>query len=300
MEEIILRQKNAAKPMDGKGFMLGVAGIVLRLAIAQLLINWVIRLTGVGLLNILFYVYAVVLLVAFMRKTVAGYVYTLKRGVLILEKKLGDSTVLVLEIPLSRVVSLRPVYMGERLETSYREVTVIDPQSAPTARVRAAFVCSLLSAHLAKTVAGKRVSERIGEVIVYDDNERLHACTFCPDETMVAALKAQLDEGVYGLDERIEYGRVRTLYGRALERAFPTLYPYVDPLVSAWESAWARDEIDAQKVQKARAKQEKAPKAPKDKRGGKPKKVKDAPAQQEHTDDGAQPGARRRRADRKA
>ena len=84
MEDIIYRQRDAAKALTGKRFLLGVAGIVLRMAIAQIVINLLIRATGEGLLNVLFYIYCVWLLVQFMRRTVASYVYTLKPGVLVL------------------------------------------------------------------------------------------------------------------------------------------------------------------------------------------------------------------------
>lgn len=249
MEEIILQQKEAAKALSGKAFLLSVAGIVLRLAIAQIVVNLLISMTGVGLLNIVFYLYAVWLLVGFMRRTVASYVYTLKRGVVFLEKKLGDSTNSLVEVPLSRVVSMRPVYMAERLETSYRQVTVIDPAARPAVRVRAAFVMSLFSARLARLLAGKRADEQIGYVIVFVEDGQRHACVFRPNEAMCAALEEQLGEA-YGFDERMTQAKAHTLYARALQRAFPALYAYVDPLVKPGDVEWAKREIDAQKAQR--------------------------------------------------
>ena len=107
MHEIILRQHDAARKLDGKGFILGIAGILLRLSVAQIVCNWLITLTGVGLLNLAFYLYAVWLLVMFMRSTVASYVYTLMEDKLVLERKLGDSTITVIEVPFDKVASLR-------------------------------------------------------------------------------------------------------------------------------------------------------------------------------------------------
>ena len=52
MEEIRFQQINAPRPMTGKSFLLGVAAVLLRLAIAQILCNLLITATGVGLLNI--------------------------------------------------------------------------------------------------------------------------------------------------------------------------------------------------------------------------------------------------------
>lgn len=260
MHEIILRQHDAARKLDGKGFVLGIVGILLRLSIAQIVCNGLISLTGVGLLNLAFYLYAVWLLVMFMRSTVASYVYTLMEDKLVLERKLGDSTITVIEVSLDSVAALRPVYMGERLETAYRDVMVIDPAGKPTARVRAAFVLSLISSRLARRVAGKNVEDEIGYVLVYDQNLTRHACVFCPNEEMLKALKERLHER-FGFDERMTHSKIGTLYSRALERAFPALYSYVDPLVKPEDVARAKEQVDADRAErkeKAQAKKEKA------------------------------------------
>lgn len=263
MEEIIIRQRDAAKPLTGKAFLLGVASIVLRLALAQIVINLAITFSGVGLLNIAFYLYAIWLLVSFMRRTVASYVYTLKTGTLVLERQLGDSTSTVVEIPLSSVVSVRPVYAAERLHTTYRQVTVIDPEAKPPVRVRMAFAASLFSAHLARALAGNAAQREVGYVLVYGEAGQRKACVFRPDETMHEALAAALPDA-YGFDERMTHARVRTLYARALERAFPALYAYVDPLVRHEDVAWAEEELAGRKAKKKGGKEAgKAAEAPK-------------------------------------
>ena len=249
MQDIILQQRNAAKPLTGKSFLLSIAGILLRLAIAQIAVNLLIAATGAGLLNIAFYVYAIVLLVSFMRATVAGYVYTLKEGELVLERRLGDSTITLVQIPLDHVVSLREVRMAENLKTTYRQVTHIDPDTKPPLRVRAAFWVSLFSSRLARLLAGKGAQDVIGHVLVYDEGSLRCACTFRPNPEMQDALAQRLGER-YGFDERMTRSRVHTLYARALERAFPALYPYVDPLVKPEDVAWAREEIARQKAEK--------------------------------------------------
>lgn len=249
MQEIIFQQRNAAKPLTGRTFVLSVAGILIRLAIAQLVVNALISLTGVGLLNVAFYLYAVWLLIAFMRETVAGYVYTLKEDVLVLERKLGDSTITVVEVPLSKVASLREMRMGENLHISYRDVMHIDASSRPPLRVRAAFVASLLSRHLAQVLAGKRAQDVIGHVIVFDEGSLRRACTFCPNEELLEKLEEILNER-FGFDERMTHAKAHTLYARALERAFPALYPYVDPLLKHEDVAWAREEIARQKAER--------------------------------------------------
>ena len=249
MQEIILQQHSAAKPLTGKSFLLSIAGILVRLAIAQIAVNLLIVATGMGLLNIAFYVYAILLLVGFMRATVAGYVYTLKEDELVLERRLGDSTITLVQIPLDRVVSLREVCVAENLKTTYRQVTHIDPDTRPPLRVRMAFRVSLLSSRLARLLAGKGAQDVIGHVLVYDEGSLRCACTFRPNQEMLGALAQRLGERC-GFDERMTRGRVHTLYARALERAFPALYPYVDPLVKPEDVAWAREEIARQKAEK--------------------------------------------------
>jgi len=249
MQEIMYRQRDAAKPMTGKTFVLSIAGIIVRLAIVQLVVNLLITLTGMGLLNVAFYLFAVWLLIVFMRSTVAGYVYTLKEDMLVLERKLGDSTITVVEIPLESVVSLREMRMAENLNISYRDVMHIDPKSRPALRVRAAFMVSLFSSRLARLLAGKRTQDVIGYVIVYDAGSLRCARTFCPDENLLGKLKDILGER-FGFDERMTRARANTLYSRALERAFPALYPYVDPLVKPEDVLQAREEIARQKAER--------------------------------------------------
>lgn len=248
MQDIILQQRNAAKPLTGKSFLLSIAGILLRLAIAQIAVNLLIAATGAGLLNIAFYVYAILLLVGFMRATVAGYVYTLKEDELVLERRLGDSTITLVQIPLDHVVSLREVRVAENLKTTYRQVTHIDPDTKPPLRVRAAFGVSLFSSRLARLLAGKGAQDVIGHVLVYDEGNLRCACTFRSNQEMLGALAQRLGER-YGFDDRMTRSRVHTLYARALERAFPALYPYVDPLVKPEDVAWAREEIARQKAE---------------------------------------------------
>lgn len=249
MQEIIFQQRNAAKPLTGKTFVLSIAKILIALTIAQTIVNALITLTGVGLLNVAFYLYAVWLLIDFMRQTVAGYVYTLKEGMLVLERKLGDSTITVVEIPLDKVASLREMRMGENLHISYRDVMHIDACSRPAARVRAAFMASLLSGHLARWIAGKHVMDVIGHVIVFDEGSTRRACTFCPNEALIEKLAEIIPERI-GFDERMTHTKVHTLYARALERAFPTLYGYVEPLLSHEDVAWANEEIERQKAER--------------------------------------------------
>lgn len=247
MEEIIVRQRDAARPLAGRGFLLGVAGIVIRLAIAQLVVNLAITLSGVGLLNVCFYLYAIVVLFTFMRHTVASYVYTLKRETLVLERQLGDSTTSVIEIPLLSVLSVLPVKAGENLRLSYKQVTVIDPAGKPPLRVRIAFPVSLVSARLARALAGKAVQREVGYAVIYQEGGSKKACVIRPNGPLLEALTQALPEAI-GFDERMTHAPLRTLYARALQRAFPALYPYVTPLVHSEDVQWAQEELAGRKA----------------------------------------------------
>ena len=257
MEEIVARQVDRAEGMTGRAFLLGVAGIVLRLALAQIACNLIIAATGAGLVNILFYLYAIWLLIGFMRRTVASYAYTLKAGTLVLQRQLGDSTTTVVEIPLGELISVRPVAAGERLRLCYRQVTVIDPAATPPRRVRAGIVLSLLSARLARAAAGANAAKQVGYAAVYRENGRVKACVFRPDEQMLAAMKQAVGER-FLWDDRMARPKLTTLYARALRRAFPELYPHVSPMISDQDVTWARLEIIRQRERRADQKRGKA------------------------------------------
>lgn len=256
MEEIICMQKNAPKPVTVRRFVMGAAGIVLRLAVAQIAVNAAIALTGVGLLNVLFYVYAVTLIVLFMRATVAGSVYVLKEKTLVLQSLLGDSTSAVVEIPLVRVVSLRPVKRGENLRLHCAQVTTVDPALRPGWRCSLAFAASLLSGRLARLIAGKAADEQVGWVLCFTELRHLRACVFRPDEQMLKALEHILPDA-FEADERLHGERLRSIYARSLQRAFPLLYPHVVPLVSEADVAWAVKEKHRRRRKRAREREEK-------------------------------------------
>lgn len=247
MEEVLAQQHNASKPLTGSAFLRGVALVLMRLAVAQVLVNLAIALSGVGLLNIAFYLYAVGLMVSFMGRTVAGSAYVLRPGTLSLSKMLGDSTTSVVEIPTKDILSVRPVMLGERLECSVRRVTVIDARAAQGARMRLAYGMALFSARLARKIAANREGGLRGYAVVYMEEGKRQACVFLPDEAFLAALTALLP-GRMGFDER-ETGN-ETVMARALERAFPELYPFVNPLLSEERRQQAVETIAAQKAQK--------------------------------------------------
>ena len=250
IEAIVASQKDRPEPVTGKSFLLAVAGVVLRLALAQIVVNLLISATGVGLVNVAFYVYAVWLLASFMRRTVAASAYTLKEHTLYLQKLLGDSTTSGVEIPLHAIRAIRPVAACERLKLSSRQVTVIDARARAPFRARLAFVLSLFSARLARLAAGKDAEAVIGYAIAYVEGGKTRCCVFRPDADFREALAGMLPEA-FGVDDRMEHGPVTTLWARALQRAFPALYPQVKPLVNEQELEQARAEARARRKKPA-------------------------------------------------
>ena len=259
MEEVLAQQRNASKPVTGSAFLRGVALVLIKLAAAQVLVNLAIALSGVGLLNIAFYLYAVGLMVSFMGRTVAGSAYVLRPGMLSLSKMLGDSTTSVVEIPTKDILSVRPVMLGERLECSVRRVTVIDAQAAQGVRMRLCYAVSLFSARLARRIAGDRAQKTRGYAVVYMEEGKRQACVFLPDEAFLGALSALLP-GKVGLDERAPGNE--TVMARALERAFPALYPFVSPLIAPEREQAAREELTRQRARKKRRTSGKKPDKP--------------------------------------
>lgn len=127
-------------------------------------------------------------------------------------------------------------------------------------RVRAAFILSLVSSRLARLAAGKNIEKVIGHVVVFDENHTRRACVFCPNQEMLKALEERLCER-FGFDERMTHARIHTLYSRALERAFPALYAYVDPLVKPEDVSWAKEQVEADRAKRKAEAQEKKAKA---------------------------------------
>lgn len=255
MNEIIATQHDRAKPLTGKTFLLSVASIVLRLAAAQIAVNLAISLTGLGLLNVLFYAYAVWLLFGFMRRTVASYTYTLKTDVLILQRRLGDSTTTLIEIPLEKIRAIRPVRFGEDMRLYYKQVTFFDPACRPSWRVRAAFMLSYVSAHAARAAAGKKAGEQAGYAMVFEEDGALRCCVLQPNEKLCAALEGACE--CFGADDFAGREPLSGVRARCLQKAFPELYPHVRPLMDPAQVEAAHRELAGRREKRKAVKAEK-------------------------------------------
>ena len=290
MKEQDIRQVIRPAGLSGKKFFLSVAVILAELAVSQLVFNLLITLTGIGLLNVLFYIFAVWLLLCFMRGTVAGNTYQLTEDSLILERQLGDSPVSVVSIPRSAVLSIRPAFCGEDLRVSYEQVTYIRKAVQPSFRMKLAFLVAGFSAAEARKLAGSEANRQSGYVIAFTEGQRSRACVFDPDEKMLAGLQTAFGERM-GWDDRLARPQVESLRGRALQRAFPERYPNVKPLISQEEETWEagqaemrREKKQAQLEEKAQreAAQAAARKNIQGKKTGLPKKAKPGKKAEEH------------------
>ncbi len=240
MNNVLQEQWQRPEPMDGRQFVLAVCSIALRLAVCILLVNLLIGLTGQGLLNLLFYIYAVALLLRFMRRRLTSSRVVLKEKEIIFERHLGDSPTSVVSIRREDVVSVRPHRLDEHLKLIYHNVTVFGKDLGTPLRMQAAFLVSLFSARLAGVIAGKLAGREQGMLLVYREKEKRSCVIFSPDASMQEALAAWLADG-YLRDDRMDRPPVANLAGRCLARAFPEAYPHVAPLVSAQDTAWAEE-----------------------------------------------------------
>lgn len=266
----LARQKNCPERLSGKAFVLAVSAIALRTAAAQIALGVMVSLTGLWWLDWALYAYLLWQLLHLLRRTVAVSEYVLTRDTLYLRRMLGDYVTASVEIPLEQVQAIRPVAAGERLKLSVGSVRVMDRAAQSPLRVRAAIWLSLVSARLARLAAGGREGEMIGHAVVYRQGRRSCACVIRPDEQMLCALACACE--ACGKDERAAAAGV---FARALQRAFPALYPHVLPLTDAAELAQANEEI-ARRRELSRARKAQAHKVRSSKKRGKQDKKQSA------------------------
>lgn len=275
MDEIIETQRECAKPLTRKDFLVSVAAIVLRLTVMQLTVYFAILLTGVNALNLAVYAYACRLLWLFLRRVTASYFYTLKTQTLVLQRRIGDSTTGLVEIPLKHIRAVRPVCFGEDMRLYDRRVTTIDSACRPPLRVRAGFALSRISAHAARAAAGKLAYQRAGYVVVYEESGALRYCLFRPKAQLCAALADALGSA-FGADDLEGTKPLDGVYARCLQKAFPELYPHVRPMMDPTQVEAARREL-AERRQKRKTKKEARPSCAARKKSGEKHEVHDDP-----------------------
>ena len=247
-ERQAIRQEIRPQRTTAKGFVLSCAGIMLRLAVCQLICVLLAKLLEAPALNALVLLYAAALLLSLLKKKTAGCVYELAEDKLILSRTMGDRRTRALEIPLEAILAVRTAAAGERLRVSYKRVTDARVRGK-SLRMRTAYAAALVSAGLARMIAGGREAQEDGVAVAFTEGSGVHAGVFAPDPGFSAALQEAVGER-WGWDDRMARPHVQALWGRALERAFPGLYPNVVPLVTAEESAWAKEQHAAAKARR--------------------------------------------------
>lgn len=294
-EASLIRQKNAPKPLSGWKALILLSRVMVYLAVGQMVIHLAAHLTGMPALYMLMYVLIVWIFSAMVKDAAASCSYTLRKDELVLQRQMGDVITVQEHIPLDRIRVVRALGRAEDLALYTRRVRAIDRQCAAGVRMRAAFAASLLSARLARLIAGKRAKEQSGYAIIYGAGKESAACVFRPNEEMLTALREAVPQA-FESDERAQGERLSTIRARALQRAFPEAYPYVLPLVDEAELAWAR-ELKAHKKRGKQAKKENKPKRAAKEKKRSPKDAQAAVMPPEAKEDAQteQPEGRRRR-----
>ncbi len=255
--------------------------MVLELSLFQTGVNLVSAATQISMAGLAMYPLTAAVLLAFMRRQIASARVVLGERTLVLERRLGDRVTQMREIPLRRILSVRPFVQGEDLRLIYRSVSVMDDGARRSPRVNLGMFLSGLSGRLARKVAGGEAFLEAGMVVVYQDEEDLRACTFVPDERMKQALGAALGDA-YLRDDRLGRPQVLSMKGQLLEHAFPEIYRHCAPLVTPEDLAWAARERENSRKRREERREARLRRAEREQglRSGKeaaPKKKKAAP-----------------------
>ncbi|MBQ8094778.1 MAG: hypothetical protein IJ242_14580 [Clostridia bacterium] len=303
MSEVICEQVIRQETLTQKEFILEVVRIILRLAIAEIVTSALSYLTGMGIVRIAFYVYAIAEVFRFLWRILASDRYVLMNDRLILERRIGETVLGGVSIPLKQILSIREHLAAESTGVSYAHTAHFLRQSETPLRVSAGRILALLSARLAIRVAGNDATKPCGLLLSYHEGGKVKACLFEPDAGMLSALSEMAGERM-GLDDRLARPRLKTFAARSLARAFPEIYPHVQPLITPDDIAWADEqqvlrkaEREARKAEKkaieerrkAAEERQRQARTGRKKGGGKKTAKKDAPAVKEAPQEVQQP-----------
>lgn len=256
MSGILQEQVNRPERMDPKTFLMTLVRMVLRLAVAQIVVTILVFVLKAPVLNFLFYAYAVAEVVIILRQILASDRYVLTASGLLLERRMGDMVLHSVNVPTDQMVSVREYAAGEKLPVSYAHVTEFRRQAKVPLNVRLGRGLAVFSARLARRCAGTAAGNPCGLVLAYYEGNKVKACTFEPDAGMLEALGKVLGERM-GTDDRLARPHLRTFMARTQARAFPELYPHVLALVTPQDEAWAEAFEKKRKQEQARKKAQK-------------------------------------------
>ena len=242
--------------LDTKAFVMAVVRIILKLAIAQIAAAVLVFLTGIRALNFLFYAYAIAEVVRFLQRVLASDRYVLTPERLTLQKRLGETVIKEVTVPMEQLIAIREHMAAERLRISYAHVDVFLRQTEMPLRVRAAQRLAYVSARLARRAAGTAAGQPVGLVLAYHDGEKVKACVFEPNAGLMETL-TMLAGGMIGQDDRMGRPYLKSFRARSLARAFPEQYPHVLPLITSEDLEW----MDETKAKREKSREEKRAKA---------------------------------------
>ena len=249
MNEILAEQVNRAEHFDSRSFFMTVIRMVLRLAAAEICTTVLVFFLKISLLKVLFYAYAIAEVLFFLRQILASDRYVLMPDRLLMERRMGDMVMFSLALPVDRIAAVREYAAGEKLSVSYAHVSEFRRQANVPFRVRIARGVAVISSRLAVLCAGTAVQNPCGLVLAYYEGIKVKACTFEPDAGMLRALEDVLGDRM-GTDDRLARPHLRTFMARIQARAFPALYPHVEPLVTPEDEEWARAYVEQRKREK--------------------------------------------------
>ena len=216
-------------PMTGRAFLLQLFRMLVRLSAAEIVVSLAIWATGANILRILLCVYVLFLLLRWFSERVQNAELVLDGQSLYLFRESAFGGMRRIRIPLKDIAAVRTHCAGEDLKITYRSAQVADRTLEPAFRIRLVWVLTLISARLARALAGRDFFKTDGQLIAFYRNGEKSALLIPFEDRFDAALLKTLPDR-FDRDDRTLQDPILSMGGRARRRAFPTLYPHVLPL----------------------------------------------------------------------
>ncbi|MCR4708346.1 MAG: hypothetical protein K5746_10430 [Clostridiales bacterium] len=241
---IVARLAVNPPPMTGRTFLTQLFRILIRLSVAQVVVSLAVRITGIGVLRILICLYTLLLLYHWFCERVQSAEIILTEQYVHVNRIRQSGKKHEIHVPLSQIAAVRKHIAGENLRITYESVTVPHRSLETPLRIRAVWITTVFSARLARFFAGREFLRPDGNLIVAERDGEKQAILIPLNGAFEEALSELLPDR-FGKDDRMEREPLVTLRGRALQRAFPQLYPHVLPLIPE-----GTDELPSRKKRK--------------------------------------------------
>ena len=199
------------------------------LLFAQILCTVLCYATGTAVLDKALCLFSAVSLLSLLKKQMSCTEYRVFEDIIEFEKRIAGRSVMKLEIPVKDILTIRPHFGGERTRINYEQVTFLEDSLKPTISMKLAYFSAYFSARLARHIMKERAFDQSGYVLAYISGTQRMAAVFGPDPELCRQLQSILRER-WDWDDRLARKGLTTLQARCLQRAFPALYPNVDPI----------------------------------------------------------------------